>query len=79
MFAVDSTTWIIDSGASDHMFFKLDRMSKIQQASPDLIIKLPTWATTQITNIGDIKLKNGLLLKKVLHVPQFKHNLLSIH
>ena len=79
MSSVDSTSWIIDSGASDHMAFNLDRMTNVQPAPPDLIIKLPTGATFNITHIGDITLLNGLHLKRVLYVPQFRHNLLSIH
>lgn len=48
MSSVDSTAWIIDSGASDHMTSKLDRMTNAQHAPPDLIIKL-AGATSRIT------------------------------
>lgn len=79
MSTVASSDWIIDSGASDHMTFCLDKLCNVQQAPPDLIIKLPTWASTRISHIGNIVPNNGLKLEKVLYVPQFKHNLLSIH
>lgn len=32
-----------------------------------------------ITHVGDVVLCNGVKLNNVLHVPQFNHNLLSIH
>lgn len=54
-------------------------MFNIKSVSSELIIKIPTGDTTKITHIGDVKLSNGLLLHRVLYVPQFKHSLLSIH
>ncbi|XP_074345088.1 uncharacterized protein LOC141684147 [Apium graveolens] len=76
---VDNNTWIIDSGASDHMASSLATMHNVQKAPPELIIKLPTGASTVISHIGKITMKNGLVLERVLYVPQFQHNLLSIH
>lgn len=75
----NNNAWIIDSGASDHMTFTLERMMNVQPVSSDLIIKLSTGATTKITHTGDITLHNGLVLRKVFYVPQFKNNFLSIH
>ncbi|VFQ62855.1 unnamed protein product [Cuscuta campestris] len=44
-----------------------------------LKINLPNGNTSDITHCGGVKLKNGLNLKKVLVVPEFKHNLLSVN
>lgn len=72
-------TWIVDSGASDHITGSVELLSNIRPAGSNLTINLPTGAVSKITHVGDVKLENGLILSNVLLVPQFKHNLLSIH
>lgn len=75
----ESSKWIIDSGASDHMTSSLKSLVNVKLAPSTFTITLPTEATTVITHVGDATLPNGMKLKNVLHVPQFNHNLLSIH
>lgn len=79
MSVTDTKAWTVDSGTSDHMTALLEDLMNVRKAPPNLIIKLPTGDTTVITHIGDVKLDNNLILHNMLYVPQFQHNLLSIH
>lgn len=71
--------WVMDSGASDHMTSTIQHLINVKAAPSNFTIKLPTGATTRITHIGDIEMQNGLKMLNVLYVPQFTHNLLSVH
>lgn len=71
-------SWIIDSGASDHM---TPHFHYLQQPSPvthSPKINLPTGDTAIISHTGTLSLPSGLVLQKVLCVPFFRHNLLSV-
>ena len=70
--------WIIDSGASDHMTGCLEAMMNVVKCTREQRINLPTGATSKITHCGDVQLRNGIVLKNVLYIPSFKHNLLSV-
>lgn len=72
-------SWIIDSGASDHMTSSTAQLSNVRAVPSHLTINLPTGDVSPITHMGDATLQNGLVLFNVFLVPQFKHNLLSIH
>ncbi|GJU13567.1 retrovirus-related pol polyprotein from transposon TNT 1-94 [Tanacetum coccineum] len=70
--------WIIDTGASNHMtpFCKDMINAKILETLPK--ITLPNEDSSKITQIGQVQLKNGILLKDVLCVPTFKFSLLLV-
>ena len=74
--SIDS--WIIDSGATDHMTPDFtDLIDPIPLPTPTKI-HLPTGDTALISHIGTVTLNTGLSLKKVLFVPSFHHKLLSV-
>lgn len=69
--------WIIDSGASDHMTAQASILSDYKMVT-SLHINLPNGNQAKITHVGIVILPTGLQLQKVLCVPNFKHNLLSV-
>lgn len=72
------TEWIIDSGASDHMTGNVSCVKDPRVATVEYRINLPNGGTSKITHCGSVMLKNGLTLRDVLVVPEFKHSLLSV-
>ena len=70
--------WIIDTGASHHMTGDMSALTNVRRCRNEAKINLPTGQTSTITHVGDVKLKNDLVLRNVLFVPSFKHNLLSV-
>lgn len=74
--AVDS--WIIDSGATDHMTPDYEHLSHPVPLSKPTQINLPTGDTAIISHQGTVKLNTGLTLHNVLCVPSFQHRLLSV-
>ncbi|KNA08028.1 hypothetical protein SOVF_166420, partial [Spinacia oleracea] len=73
-----NTDWIIDSGASDHMTFHLQKMTDTIVTPSHLTINLPTSDTAPITHIGKVIFQSRLALYNVLCVPVFQNNLLSV-
>ncbi|XP_074318133.1 uncharacterized protein LOC141654924 [Silene latifolia] len=70
--------WIIDTGASDHMSPWLSLFMNLRKLNHYLCINLPDGRVKTITQIGDIRINASILLRNVLFVPDFRHNLLSV-
>lgn len=71
--------WIIDSGASDHMCHNLDLFSEYKLLDSDEhMITIPNGKKVTMRCVGSVKLQNGIVLKKVLFVPDFQFNLISV-
>lgn len=77
--SIKNKEWIIDSGASDHMTGMYEILRDVGESQNTPKINLPTGETSLITHSGNVKLNNNMELKKVLCVPTFKHNLLSVN
>ncbi|KAL2941907.1 Copia protein [Bienertia sinuspersici] len=72
------TSWIIDSGASDHMCCNIALFSTINTLKKPLKIGLPNGNIKYINQIGSVQLTSSITLYNVLFVPDFKDNLLSV-
>lgn len=70
--------WIIDSGASDHITPHLDFFSSYKPITGICDITMPNGKRASVKHVGTVKLANGILLQRVLHVPDFQYNLLSV-
>ena len=69
----------MDCGASDHMTGDKTLLHDVECVKICPKINLPTGKHAYITHKGKVKLENGIILKQVLYVPEFKHNLMSIN
>ncbi|KAL2236839.1 UNVERIFIED_CONTAM: Retrovirus-related Pol polyprotein from transposon RE1 [Sesamum indicum] len=70
--------WIIDSGATAHMCANLQLMSNLKPYIADSSVILLDGTKHNVTHCGFVALSHDLSLNAVLHVPSFKHNLLSV-
>lgn len=73
------TTWIIDSGASDHMTSSTSSFTSYKSTPNAKPVKLPTGDVAPISHIGSVHLSNDLHVNDVLCVPNFQFNLLSVN
>ncbi|EPS57917.1 hypothetical protein M569_16900, partial [Genlisea aurea] len=69
--------WIVDSGASEHMCYQKNLFTELYHI-PEILVKLPTGATVNITEIGTVPVTDALSLRNVLYVPSFQYNLISV-
>jgi hypothetical protein len=70
-------TWILDTGATDHMIHSLCKFSSVT-SSISTYIHLPNGEKALATHIGIVQVTASLLLTDVLCVPSFSFNLISI-
>lgn len=75
--SLKNSVGILDSGASDHICCDITLFKHINNKKNTIII--PDGSYVKIKYIGTIKLSNGLKLNKVLYVPDFQYNLISIN
>ncbi|KAK0597011.1 hypothetical protein LWI29_020955 [Acer saccharum] len=76
--SIPSTTWIIDNGATHHVCHDLSLFSSFDIDFSESSVQLPNGHMVAISKIGTVSLSLHLVLTKVLYVPDFKYNLLSI-
>ena len=71
-------TWIIDSGATDHMTGSSSLFSSYKPCAGNRKVKIADGSLSPIAGTGDVKLSTSLTLSNVLHVPKLSCNLISI-
>ena len=75
--AYKSNTWIIDTGAIDHMVHSVSCLSTIT-STINTFVYLPNGEKALVTHIGTVHFSDHLTLYGVLCVPSFTFNLLSV-
>ena len=75
-----SNMWIIDTGATNHMVSSLNMLNKniVHELEVSKPVYLPNGITTQVSHIGSCSLSTRSVISNVLHIPDFKYNLLSV-
>ncbi|KAK9666822.1 hypothetical protein RND81_14G213600 [Saponaria officinalis] len=71
-------SWIIDSGATDHMCSNKSLFSIMTPIPKPYSISLPTGQVVIIDSVGIVPVSADITLHDVLFVPCFKFNLLSV-
>ncbi|KAL2904111.1 Retrovirus-related Pol polyprotein from transposon RE2, partial [Bienertia sinuspersici] len=71
--------WILDSGASDHMVSDKSLLINSKEVKNIPKIRLPNNEAVRITHISDLELKDSVRISRVLCVPEFEHNLISVN
>ncbi|OIS98536.1 hypothetical protein A4A49_60926, partial [Nicotiana attenuata] len=71
--------WILDSGDSNHMTFNKSLLTHIKTLVYPMLITLPNGYRVKVTEIGTAILAPNIVLHRVLYIPSFKYNLISIH
>ncbi|XP_048498342.1 uncharacterized protein LOC125496792 [Beta vulgaris subsp. vulgaris] len=74
----DSSSWIIDSGATDHMTHDASLFCRKRRLNKVFEVGLPDGNCSYVHEVGDVMLKCGIMLTNVLLVPTFTYDLLSI-
>ncbi|PRQ56600.1 putative RNA-directed DNA polymerase [Rosa chinensis] len=72
-----SDTWIIDSGASDHMTY--DKSFFLSMSSPSIShVSNVNGASFPVLGVGSVQVTPSIVLHNVLYVPSLSHHLLSV-
>ncbi|KAL8155975.1 hypothetical protein AgCh_001144 [Apium graveolens] len=74
-----SGQWIIDSGSTDHICPNIDQFTTYKVVTEtDNTITIPGGKKIRVFHIGIVKLNDEIILKDVLHVPDFQFKLISV-
>lgn len=71
-------SWIMDSGATDHMTHSSNLFSTYSPCPSNKKIATADGSLTTVAGRGDVQISPSIILKNVLHVPKLSTNLVSI-
>lgn len=77
--SVARSIWIVDSRATNHMTFDKILLSNITPLSVPYLVTLPNGYRVKVTSTGSLSLSSTFTLQRVLYIPIFKYNLISVH
>ena len=75
---ISDDTWIVDSGATDHMTGNKTIFHNLKFCHEHLKVKVANHVFTRVEGIGTITLSNQLAIHNVLYVPELTCNLISV-
>ncbi|CAL1352967.1 unnamed protein product [Linum trigynum] len=74
----DQCEWIIDSGCNEHITMDDNLLTTDHHVLSTPPVRISNGASIPVKRIGIVKLSDGMTLGRVLHVPEFCCNLLSV-
>ena len=74
---MNKSSWVVDTGASDHMTGSTTTLDNFQIGDKDLIVLMADGTQSLVKGKGSVCVAD-LLLESVLHVPNLSFNLLSV-
>lgn len=75
----ESLSWIVDSGATDHMTGNRDLFTSYHESDNSITIIIADGSVSYVKGIGTVKISSSLQLNSVFYVPKLNCNLLSVH
>ncbi|OIT32391.1 hypothetical protein A4A49_62029, partial [Nicotiana attenuata] len=72
-------SWIIDSGATDHMTSDKNLLTNITDLPIPILVTLPNGYKVKVASTGTVHINSLVTLSKVLYLPTFKYNLISVY
>nr|GMC90443.1 Integrase, catalytic core [Ipomoea batatas] len=70
--------WVIDSGATDHIVCDDSLLNNVESKYGEFPVTIPNRDKVAVRSIGGTKLPNGMQISRVLNIPDFQCNLVSV-
>ncbi|CAL1357037.1 unnamed protein product [Linum trigynum] len=74
----DPSEWLLDSGCNEHIVCDASWLDNIDRSGSHSPVRIPNGRYIPVEGVGSVQLNDRLILRRVLYVPDFKCNLLSV-